>query len=176
MARCTLSACSESLLRALVVLGLIASPLPAQADVRWRNGVFPIAVFDGYTSHFGLRRGEDGQMRPHNGLDIAASLGSPVLSWWSGHVVETINDSSCGIGVVVASGGYEHIYCHLQQQRMLSGQAVRAGQVIGQVGMTGRTSGPHLHWGIQYQGRWIDPALILSVMIRSHRATGAAGP
>ena len=176
MARCTLSACSESLLRALVVLGLIASPLPAQADVRWRNGVFPIAVFDGYTSHFGLRRGEDGQSRPHNGLDIAAPLGSPVLSWWSGHVVETINDSSCGIGVVVASDGYEHIYCHLQQQRMLSGQAVRAGQVIGQVGMTGRTSGPHLHWGIQYRERWLDPVLILSVTIRSHRATGAAGP
>ena len=176
MARCTLSACSELLLRALVVLGLISSLVPAQADVRWRAGVFPIAVFDGYTSHFGLRRGGDGQLRPHNGLDIAAPLGSPVLSWWSGHVVETINDASCGIGVVVASGGYQHIYCHLQQQRMLSGQAVRAGQVIGQVGMTGRTSGPHLHWGIQYQGRWLDPALILSVMIRSHRARGAAGP
>ena len=93
MARCTLSACSELLLRALVVLGLISGLLPAQADVRWRAGVFPIAVFDGYTSHFGLRRGGDGQLRPHNGLDIAAPLGSPVLSWWSGHVVETINDS-----------------------------------------------------------------------------------
>ena len=59
---------------------------------------------------------------------------------------------------------------------MLSGQAVRAGQVIGQVGMTGRTSGPHLHWGIQYEGKWLDPALILRAMIRSHRARGAAGP
>ncbi|GIR75293.1 MAG: hypothetical protein CM15mP77_4500 [Synechococcus sp.] len=79
-------------------------------------------------------------MRPHNGLDIAAPLGScPQLVVWS--LVETHQCASCGIGVVVASGGYEHIYCHLQQQRMLSGQAVRAGQVIGQVGMTGRTSG-----------------------------------
>ena len=51
--------------------------------------------------------------------------------------MDTIHDASCGIGVVVASGGYEHIYCHLQQQRMRSGQAVQAGQVIGQVGMTG---------------------------------------
>ena len=176
MARCMLSACSESLLGALVTFGLVSSVLPAQADVRWSAGVFPIAVFDGYTSHFGLRRGGDRQLRPHTGLDIAAPLGSPVLSWWSGRVVDTIHDASCGIGVVVASGGYEHIYCHLQQQRMRSGQSVQAGQVIGQVGMTGRTSGPHLHWGIQYEGKWLDPALILRAMIRSHRARGAAGP
>ena len=130
----------------------------------------------GYTSHYGLRRGGDGELSPHTGLDIAAPLGSPVLSWWAGHVVDTIHDASCGIGVVVASGGYEHIYCHLQQQRMRSGQAVQAGQVIGQVGMTGRTSGPPLHWGIQFEGRWLDPALVLKAMIRSRRASGAPGP
>ena len=113
---------------------------------------------------------------PHTGLDIAAPLGSPVLNWWGGQVVETINDGSCGIGVVVASGGYEHIYCHLHKQRMRRGQMVKAGQVIGQVGMTGRTTGPHLHWGIRYRGRWLDPAVILKAMIRSHRDSGAAGP
>ena len=56
-ARCTLSVCSEELLGALVTFGLVSSLLPVQVDVRWRFGVFPIAVFDGYTSHFGLRRG-----------------------------------------------------------------------------------------------------------------------
>ena len=88
----------------------------------------------------------------------------------------TTYNGSCGIGVVVASGGYEHIYCHLHKQRMRRGQMVKAGQVIGQVGMTGRTTGPHLHWGIRYRGRWLDPALILKAMIRSHRDSGAAGP
>ena len=176
MARCTLSVCFRSLSSALAAFGLISIQMSAQADVSWKAGVFPIAVFEGYTSHYGLRRGGDGELRPHTGLDIAAPLGSPVLSWWAGHVVDTIHDASCGIGVVVASGGYEHIYCHLQQQRMRSGQAVQAGQVIGQVGMTGRTSGPHLHWGIQFEGRWLDPALILKAMIRSRRASGAPGP
>ena len=75
-----------------------------------------------------------------------------------------------------ASGGYENIYCQLRQQRMRSDQAVQAGQVIGQEGMMGRTSGPHLHWGIQFEGRLLDPALILKAMIRSRRDTGGSGP
>ena len=77
---------------------------------RWKSGVFPIPVFQGYTSHFGRRRGPDGRSEAHTGLDIDAPLGSPVLSWWTGRVVETIDDGTCGIGVVIASGGYEQIY------------------------------------------------------------------
>ena len=175
MARCTLSVFSE-FCRLTLLASCVIAAMPVQADRRWRSGVFPIAVFQGYTSHFGQRQGPDGRPMPHTGLDIAAPLGSPVLNWWSGRVVETINDGSCGIGVVVASGGYEHIYCHLNKQRMRRGQMVKAGQVIGQVGMTGRTTGPHLHWGIRYQGRWLDPAVILKAMIRSYRDSGAAGP
>ena len=151
-------------------------PPVISADQRWRDGVFPIAVFQGYTSHFGRRRGPSGTLEPHTGLDIAAPLGSPVLSWWGGTVVDTIDDGSCGIGLVIASGGYEHIYCHLQNQRLRRGQVVRAGQVIGQVGMTGRTTGPHLHWGIRYKGKWLNPALILRAMIRSRRAQKTTGP
>ena len=140
---------------------------------RWKSGVFPLPVFQGYTSYFGRRRGPDGRSEAHTGLDIAAPLGSPVLSWWTGRVVETIDDGTCGIGVVIASGGYEHIYCHLKRQRLRSGQGVRGGQLIGHVGMTGRTTGPHLHWGIRYQGRWLDPAQIIRAMIRSRQSSSA---
>ena len=87
--------------------------------------------------------------------------------------METIDDGTCGIGVVIASGGYEHIYCHLKRQRLRSGQGVRGGQLIGHVGMTGRTTGPHLHWGIRYQGRWLDPAQIIRAMIRSRQSSSA---
>jgi murein DD-endopeptidase MepM/ murein hydrolase activator NlpD len=133
-------------------------------------------VFEGYTSHFGMRRAADGILRPHNGLDIAAPLGSPVLSWWHGTVIETIHDQSCGIGVVIASGDYYQIWCHLRRQRMRPDQWVNAGQVIGQLGLTGRTSGAHLHWGIRHSGRWLDPAQILRAMIRSRRAIVSKGP
>jgi murein DD-endopeptidase MepM/ murein hydrolase activator NlpD len=44
------------------------------------------------------------------------------------------------------------------------GQAVPAGARIARVGMTGRTTGPHLHWGLKYDGRWVDPALVLREM------------
>ena len=52
--------------------------MSAQADVRWKAGVFPIAVFEGYTSHYGLRRGGDGELSPHTGLDIAGPAGGPL--------------------------------------------------------------------------------------------------
>lgn len=174
VAHCTLSDFSE-LFRSLLLAVCLTAASPARAD-RWSEGSFPIPVFEGYTSHFGMRRAADGILRPHTGLDIAAPLGSPVLSWWHGTVIETIHDQSCGIGVVIASGDYHHIYCHLRRQRMRPDQLVNAGQVIGQVGLTGRTSGAHLHWGIRHSGRWLDPAQILRAMIRGRRAIVPTGP
>ena len=174
VAHCTLSDFSE-LFRSLLLAVCLTAASPARAD-RWSEGSFPIPVFEGYTSHFGMRQAADGILRPHKGLDIAAPLGSPVLSWWRGTVIETIDDQSCGIGVVIASGNYHHIYCHLRRQRMRRDQWVNAGQVIGQVGLTGRTSGAHLHWGIRHSGRWLDPAQILRAMIRGRRAIVPKGP
>ncbi len=155
------------------LVGITAFGLPplvnvgAAAESQWRSGVFPIVHFEGYTSHFGHRLGLSGREELHTGLDIAAPLGSPVLSWWSGEVLETIDDSICGLGVVIVSGDYEHIYCHLQQQFLQRGEKVRGGQPIGRVGVTGRSSGPHLHWGIRYRGRWLNPGLILRAMVIS---------
>ena len=55
-----------------------------EAELRWRQGVFPVATFLGYTSHFGTRIGPGGTPEPHHGLDIAAPLGSPIRNWWGG--------------------------------------------------------------------------------------------
>jgi murein DD-endopeptidase MepM/ murein hydrolase activator NlpD len=172
----------------LAVLGIVAvepQARGAQLVNRWRLGAFPVASFLGYTSHFGSRFGPGGSVEPHHGLDIAAPLGSSIHSWWSGVVQELINDGACGVGLVIRSGAYEHIYCHLAgsvgagQYRsgpvsLRPGQAVATGQLIGHVGLSGRTTGPHLHWGVRHQGRWLDPARLLRAMAASRkRAAGA---
>ncbi|MCP9771800.1 M23 family metallopeptidase [Synechococcus sp. Tobar12-5m-g] len=152
-----------------------AWPDRALAEPRWRHGVFPVVQFLGYTSHFGGRIGPGGVQEHHGGLDIAAPLGSPIRGWWGGVVQAVVNDGRCGLGVVIRSGEYDHLYCHLAGQvsgrtytsgplRLVVGQPVRTGQVIGHVGMSGRTTGPHLHWAISYRGRWLDPGVILRAM------------
>jgi murein DD-endopeptidase MepM/ murein hydrolase activator NlpD len=153
----------------------IATLAPAQARSPWTLGVFPVSQFVAYTSHFGSRRAPGGRLEPHHGLDIAAPLGSPVRSWWGGVVQAVIRDGVCGVGLVIRSGAYEHIYCHLAGRseagvyssgpvRLRRGEPVRTGQLIGHVGLSGRTTGPHLHWGLRHRGQWLDPAAILRAM------------
>lgn len=181
------SVCSDSWPRLLLLAGLAAAalllPAPAvegSAGDIWRAGVFPVVHFAGYTSHFGSRTGPWGQVEPHYGLDIAAPLGSPIRNWWGGVVESVINDGTCGLGLVIRSGDYEHIYCHLSGAvregayrsgpvLIRAGQVVRTGELIGHVGVTGRSSGPHLHWGMRHRGAWIDPALVLRAMARARQ-------
>jgi murein DD-endopeptidase MepM/ murein hydrolase activator NlpD len=156
------------------------APVEASAASRWSLGAFPVASFSGYTSHFGMRVRAGGWSEPHYGLDIAAPLGSAIHSWWGGTVSDVINDGGCGVGLVIRSGEYEHIYCHLSGSAaggvyrsgpvvLRPGQGVRTGQLIGHVGLSGRTTGPHLHWGIRHRGRWLDPARVLRAMAESRR-------
>ena len=180
-------AASLSLLVAALVLEA-SNPAGAQPSLvsnRWRLGVFPVANFIAYTSHYGGRLGPDGGVEPHRGLDIAAPLGSEIRNWWAGVVQEVISDGGCGVGLVIRSGPYEHIYCHLagsgwggvyrSDPVLLSqGQRVSTGQLIGHVGLSGRTTGPHLHWGVRHQGHWLDPARVLRAMADSRRGMAAA--
>ena len=172
---------------ALLVLELMAMgfALPATAQNPWRLGAFPVGSFLGYSSHYGSRLGPGGSVETHQGLDIAAPLGSAIYSWWGGMVQEVIRDGACGVGLVVRSGSYEHIYCHLAGTAhggayrsgsvlLLPGQGVRTGQLIGHVGLSGRTTGPHLHWGVRHQGRWLDPARLLRAMAASRRSQQAS--
>jgi murein DD-endopeptidase MepM/ murein hydrolase activator NlpD len=151
----------------------------------WRLGVFPVVNFAGYTSHFGTRTGPWGGVEPHYGLDIAAPMGSPIRNWWGGVVQSVINDGTCGLGLVIRSGDYEHIYCHLSGSvrggvyrsgavRIRHGQGLPMGALLGHVGVSGRSSGPHLHWGMRFRGAWIDPALVLREMARARRTAAHA--
>lgn len=111
-------------------------------------------------SRFGDPR--DGGRRSHEGVDIFASRGTPVVSASDG-VVMRVGESGLGgrvIWIWDPSRGLRYYYAHLQEQRVSTGERVRAGDVIGTVGNTGnaRTTPPHLHFGIYEQGRGaIDP-------------------
>ena len=155
----------------------------------WSNASFPVEQFQAYTSPFGYRSSPTGGYRQefHYGLDIAAPQQSYIRNWWAGTVIEVSDGGSCGTSVVIQSGEWTHMYCHMQGHvennggvpslidrdggiQLWEGQQIIAGDRIGRVGMTGRTTGPHLHWGLKYQGNWVDPAWVLQAMAASYQA------
>lgn len=86
----------------------------------------------------------------HPGIDYGATLGTPIYAVDNGYVAVTGNDApGYGLYVVLDHGRYSTLYAHLKGHILRTGQLVKAGDVIGYVGMTGLTSGPHLHFEIR---------------------------
>lgn len=99
----------------------------------------------------------------HQGIDLAASIGTPVLAANSGVVIFAgTNSSGYGLAVVLAHGPYLTVYGHLSQWNVNCGDQVGAGQIIGLVGSTGRSSGPHLHFEIRRGYEPTNPAATLN--------------
>lgn len=95
----------------------------------------------------------------HTGIDLAAPVGTEVRSATSGDVHLAFDPGGAGLYVVVRLDAHTRIlYCHLSAFRVLDGDHVSAGQVIGLVGATGKATGPHVHFEVQVNGTAVDPA------------------
>ncbi|MEA3506625.1 MAG: peptidoglycan DD-metalloendopeptidase family protein [Elusimicrobiota bacterium] len=99
---------------------------------------------------------------PHNGLDISLPAGTTVYAMSDG-IVELTGEFFYGGKIILLNHGQGlvSIYLHLDSIAVKPGRKVKKGQNIGEVGMTGRATGPHLHWGVQWKEKRIDPALLL---------------
>jgi murein DD-endopeptidase MepM/ murein hydrolase activator NlpD len=120
---------------------------------------FLVPVEGTVTGAFGSRRILNGQPRnQHNGEDIAASLGAPVKATNDGIVRMVDEHFFSGKGVILDHGlGLFTMYFHLDSAAVKEGDRVKRGDVIGAVGQSGRTTGPHLHWGAWLNGSRVNP-------------------
>ncbi|MBS0183244.1 MAG: M23 family metallopeptidase [Nitrospira sp.] len=130
----------------------------------WQPG-FMEPVSGKRTGIFGSVRIMNGQARnPHNGEDIGAPLGTAVAATNDGVVRLTVDHIFSGKGVFLDHGlGFYSMYFHLSEVLVKDGDQVKAGQIVGKVGATGRATGPHLHWGVKLNGARVNPYALLEL-------------
>jgi murein DD-endopeptidase MepM/ murein hydrolase activator NlpD len=122
-------------------------------SVNLGNGILGWPVEGNITSRYGYR-----SIGHHSGIDIGSSIGTPVAAAADGVVVFVQYEGGYGNLIKIDhSGSLQTYYAHLQAFSVKVGDTVKRGQMIGTVGMTGRTSGPHLHLEVRYEGVHCDP-------------------
>lgn len=126
------------------------------SDATW---VTPVSGYS-LTSPFGMRiHPVLGYEKMHNGIDMACTQGTPIYATRAG-TVTTASYQASGAGYYVSINhldGFASIYMHMTHYVVSAGQSVSQGQLIGYVGSTGMSTGPHLHFGISYAGTYVNP-------------------
>ncbi|ANY19076.1 Murein hydrolase activator NlpD precursor [Tsuneonella dongtanensis] len=146
-------------------LARIAAARKVESDVGgWRQD-FVWPVKGRISGRFGsqrIYRGEPGSY--HTGLDIAPGAGTPYVAPADGVVVLAATSPFTLEGhllMIDHGGGLNSAFLHSQRLAVTEGQRVSQGQLLGYVGASGRTTGPHLHWSLEWQGARLDPLLFL---------------
>jgi murein DD-endopeptidase MepM/ murein hydrolase activator NlpD len=139
-----------------------------QAFAAWTDEALPslrflLPVHGSVSSVFGLRRFFNNEPRqPHSGIDIAAPVGATVVAPLAGSVILTGEYFFNGKTVFLDHGqGLISMFNHLSRIAVERGARVSQGQKIGEVGMSGRVTGPHLHWTVSLNNSRVDPVLFL---------------
>jgi murein DD-endopeptidase MepM/ murein hydrolase activator NlpD len=134
----------------------------------WRGPFVRPVAGDSPGTGFGARRVINGRPRaPHSGIDFSAPAGTPVLAANRGRVALVGEFFFPGRLVILDHGlGLHTAYFHLDTVSVGEDEVVARGQALGTVGMTGRVTGPHLHFGAQVGTARIDPAALLGLAVR----------
>ena len=131
-----------------------ASRVRGTGELKW-----PVATGGYITSGFGTRQHPVFKVyRFHSGIDIGADHGASVLAADRGIVITSAYNSSYGNYIVISHGnGMTTLYAHLSSRRVSEGAEVQKGQIIGLVGSTGVSTGPHLHFEVSVNGQKVNP-------------------
>jgi murein DD-endopeptidase MepM/ murein hydrolase activator NlpD len=132
------------------------------AERFWR-GSFTAPANTRYTSSFGVRRTYNGKTQStHQGLDYSAAMGTEIRAANSGRAV-IVHDMYFEGGLVVIDHGESifTLYMHLSEFLVKEGASVEKGQPIAKSGSSGRATGPHLHFAVQWQGSYLEPSTLL---------------
>jgi murein DD-endopeptidase MepM/ murein hydrolase activator NlpD len=122
-------------------------------------------VFGTVTSRFGELRelSPSGGMRPHQGVDISVPPGTPIIAPADGVVTFCGQESEYGLLICIDHGnGFSTAYGHLKELLVQTGDRVKIGQVVGTVGSSGNSTGPHLHYEVRIQGNPVNPLQYLN--------------
>lgn len=135
--------------------------LASQNKRTYDGGMFtwPCPAYTRISDDYGMRMHPTlGIEKMHNGIDLAAPTGSSILAAYAGTVVAASYSSTMGNYVMIDHGdGLYTIYMHASALYVSTGQEVTAGQNIAAVGSTGRSTGPHLHFGVRLNGSYVSP-------------------
>ncbi|NWG14086.1 MAG: M23 family metallopeptidase [Acidobacteria bacterium] len=144
----------------------VGAILAAVSDGKYWNGRFVSPVPGPVISEFGKRNIINGKPRsPHAGTDFRAQSGTPVRAPNAGRIVLAEDLYFSGNTVIIDHGqGLYSYFAHLSGFAARVGDVVERGDVVGQVGATGRVTGPHLHWSVRLVGTRVDPLSLIAVL------------